>query len=479
VESQNFLGIYLRKDTASVLSVGINEGKQSIAAAFCVSIEKQKEQNILALINLIGEQVAEKEIQYSEVAVALDCSMFMQHKIKSDFNDPKQIAQTIRFDTEETLARDVSDISIAFKINSSNEMGSELTVFTAKKDLLADIIAALQSNKMDPITIEPDVHCLQRFLSQHLDVTEKVLVAMLSNYNAYIMAIGSSEHIEQTPTRTFLLGLKKDRTQVLQREVPITIALLKSENIDKLKVYDSTNSLDIEQLKEGLFIQVEPVNLNEAIEADRAIFSKDEDQVGFALAYGAALSLSKETQTIDFRSEFLPYQGKKLKFQKALKILSVSLTILIIAVGVYLQVIWFNKNKPLKELNNKFETQYASIMGKSPSKGANLVNVLKREIIRIKSEKSGQLGGMGTESLSARLARILLAFNKCAAQTNLNIDNINITTKTITIAGSTSSRRNTLKLRKSLEDNNLKIAKDSLEEKGGRDNFRITIEIKK
>ncbi|MHC4271515.1 MAG: hypothetical protein ACYST2_04300 [Planctomycetota bacterium] len=478
MESQNFLGIYLRKDTASIVCIGISEGKESVVDAFCVSIEDQEQQNIPVLGNLIGEQIAEKGISYSEVAVALDCSMFIQHKIHSDFNDPKQIAQTIRFDAEETLARDVSDIAIAFKINTSNETGSELTIFTAEKNLLADIVAVLQSNKMDPITIEPDSYCLNRLLSQQFDVTETTLAAMLSKHNAYIMAIGSSKHIQKAPVRTFLLNLRNNRTQMLQREVPITAALLEPENIDSLKVCDCINSLDLVQLKDSLSVRVDPVNLFEIINIDQQKYTDDEDPIGYALAYGSALSLVKKTSTIDFRSDFLPYQAKKQKLQKAIRFLSISFTILLFVTGVFLQTRWFQSNKPVKDLKNRFNSEYATVMGKEPERRRDPVKLLESELNKVKREKSGQLGSMGAESLTARLARILLAFNKCAKQTKLNVDAINITTKTITIAGSTSNRRNTLKLRQSLETNGLKIAKDSLEEKGGRDNFRLTIEIK-
>ncbi|MHC4757828.1 MAG: hypothetical protein ACYTE8_04160 [Planctomycetota bacterium] len=479
MESQKVLGIYLRKNTASAVCIETHDGKSSIADSFCVSTEDLEEQNIQVLINLIGEKIAEKRLLFSETAVALDCSLFIQHKIHSEFKDPKQIAQTMRFDAEEALARDVSDIAIAFKINSSNETGSELTIFTAEKNLLADIIASLQSNKMDPVTIEPDANCLKRFLSEKLGTSETELVAMLSKHNAYMVATGSSEDIQRTPARTFLLGIKKDRTQVLQREVPISAAILESENIDALRVCDSMNSLDLEVLKESLAIRVESIDLFEILGTDPDTNTADQDQIELALAYGAALAvLNKTTDTIDFRSDFLPYQAKKQKLQKAIRFLSVSCTILLFVAGAFVQIKWFQNNKPVKELQNKFNTQYAAIMGKEPERRRDPVRSLKSELVKVKSEKSGQLGIAGTESLTARLIRILLAFNNCAAQTNLNIDTLNITTKTITIAGSTSNRRNTLKLRNSLQKNSLQIVKDSLEEKGGRDNFRLTIEIK-
>ncbi|MHC4132889.1 MAG: hypothetical protein ACYSSP_01345 [Planctomycetota bacterium] len=479
MENQNLLGIYLRKNAASVACIETHEGKVSVADAFSVSIKDQEEQNIPALINLIAEQIIDKGIRYSEVAAALDCSMFIQHKIHSDFSDPKQIAQTIRFDAEETLASDVSNIAIAFTINSTNETGSDLTIFTVEKNLLADIIVALQSNKMDPITIEPDAYCLKRLLSQQLDISETALVALLSKHNAYIMAIGSSAKIEQASVRTFLLGPNKERTQVLQREVPITAALLESENIDSLKVCDSLNSLDLAQLKDSLSLQVDNVDLFQIFNTDQVTCTDDEDPIEYSLAYGAALSLLNKMPAIDFRSDFMPYQAKKQKLQKAIRFSSVSFTILLFVIGVFLQTRWFQKNKPVKELQNTFNVQYATIMGKEPDKRTTPKRQLERELARIRNEKSGQLGSTGSESLTARLTRILLAFNKCAKQTKLNIDTINITTKTITLAGSTSENKKTLQLKDSLETNGLKVANNSMEEKGGRGNFRMTINIKK
>jgi hypothetical protein len=74
---------------------------------------------------------------------------------------------------------------------------------------------------------------------------------------------------------------------------------------------------------------------------------------------------------------------------------------------------------------------------------------------------------------------VLEAFNKCAEQTNLNIDSISITTRTISIAGDTSSRENTLKLFDAIRESKLDILQQNLDAKGGRDNFSITVTPKK
>lgn len=480
MEKKNFLGIYIKKDAASVVCIEQEESEPSIKGAFSVHLEERQEPNMPVLANLISDKISEKGFQYSEAALALDCSMFIQHKIHSDFTDLRQIAQTIRFDAEETLATDISHFAVAFGINSSSETGSELSIFTVEKDLLADIISALQSNKIDPINIEPDTYCLERFLLERMNISENIntLLAVFSSHNGYLIPTGPSETIKRIPSRAFLLDPHKDKMHMLQREILMTIALLQTDGIDSVKVFDSKNSLQPHLLAENLPVPVEPVKLPEMISSGQASYDTEEDLTELSIAAGAVLSILKKTDTINFRSDFLPYQGKQQKLEKATRFLSISCTILFFVLGVFLQTKWFQVNKPVKEWQAGFNTAFFTIMSKKPDKQSKPTSQLRRQLNRIKNEKSGQFGGMGSESLSARMTRILIAFNKCAAQINLNIDSINLTTKTIIISGSTSNRRNTLKLRNALEENGLTITKDSLEEKGGRDNFRVTIEIK-
>ena len=164
MEGQNYLGIYLSKAAATVVCLKSQGRSYNVLGCFSVSAEGAEEQNPQVLAGLIAQGCAERELKFSEVAVALDCAMFMQHNVNSEFDDPKQIAATIRFDTEEALATDISDVAIAFSITSSDQTGSGVTVFTAQRKVLSDILLALQSNNIDPVTIEPDVNCLSRFI---------------------------------------------------------------------------------------------------------------------------------------------------------------------------------------------------------------------------------------------------------------------------------------------------------------------------
>lgn len=490
METRNYLGIYLGKESATVVCVGLQEQERKVLGCFSIQAEKTEggsSPGVSAMANLIAQRCAEKGWQFSEIAVALDCAMFMQHSVHSDFADPRQIASTIRFDTEEALAADIAEAAIAFGITSTDKTGSQLAVFTTQRKVLSEVITSLQSNNIDPAVIEPDVNCLSRFISRNISPPENrhPFFGMFSRHRGYFIIPMSSESQKHQQIvagmRTFLIGAMQDRNGLLAREIPVTLALLHGgEPIDCLKIFDSTGSVNCQQLTEKTGIEANPVDVAAAGRVEPQMLS-DCDAVEFAIAYGAALANMEKTPGINFRSDFMPYMGRKLRLQKALKLASISAAVLMFVAGVYFQTHLFQKNKPRNLLHSKLEKQYSAVMmgKKATAQTADIVKKLLGELRRIEAVKSSQLSAAGEEAITAKLALVLEAFNKCAAQTSLNIDSILITSRTIRITGDTSSRENTLKLRKAIEEGNLKISQDNLELKGGRDVFSITVVPKK
>jgi hypothetical protein len=484
VEGQNYLGVYLSKDTATVVCLGLEGKGRSVLGCFSVTIEETEQQKPQELVRLITEGCAKRGLKFSDAAVALDCSMFMQHNVRSKFNDPKQIASTIRFDAEEVLGMDITDLAIAFKVTSSSpasprgeQAGSSLTVFTAQKRQLSDILISLQSNNIDPITIEPDVNCLSRFILQNVSLPPDLrsLFCVLSDSSGYFIAFTETQ---ETPAmRTFLVRPAQERNELLAREVPMTIALVETDKpVNSIKVFDSTGSVDYQQLSKRLGVEAGSVDLVAAAGSGPEALADCAGPVGFAIAYGAALSHLEKAQSVNFRNDFMPYQGKKVRLQKAMKFSSVSVVVLMLAAGVYFQLQLWQQNKYRNQLYKKFEKQYSAVMfGKKPPDKTSPVKKLTGELKRIENVRKGLLSVTGEESISAKLTLVLEAFNKCAAQTNLNIGSITITTRTISIAGDTSSRENTLKLFDAIRQSRLEIMQQDLDAKGGRDNFSITV----
>ena len=480
MEGQNYLGIYLGKDAATVVCLGSKGKDRNVAACFTVSVEAAEGQNYRELARLIAEGCAERKLNFSEIGVALDCAMFMQHSVHSKFSDPKRITQTIRFDAEEALAMDITDLAVAFRIASSDQTGSKLLVYTAKRKILSDILFSLQSNNIDPVTLEPDVCCLSRFILQNLPlpVDSRPLFCVLSGSSGYFVAFAESQEV--VAIRTFLVNPTQDRNELLAREVPITAALVGLDKpVNTIKVFDPTGSVDCHRLGERLGIETDSVDLVAAVSAGEPAPTNYADSVGLVLAYGAALSHLEKARSVNFRSDFMPYQGRKVHLQKAIKFSSISLVALMLALGMYFQSQLYHKNKYRSQLSKKFEKEYSAVMfGEKPPTNLNPINKLGGEIRRIESVKKGLLSVTGEESISAKLTLVLEAFNQCAAKTNLNIDSISITAKTISITGDTSSRKNTLEFFEAVKKSGLEILQQRLDSKGERDNFHITAEPK-
>jgi hypothetical protein len=481
VEGQNYLGIYLSKDGATVVCVGPQGRDASVLGCFSVSVEEQEEQNPQALARLITEGCAERGLKFSEAAVALDCAMFMQHNVHSEFKDAKQIAATVRFDTEEAVSTDISDVAVAFEITSSDETGSELTVFTAERKILSDVLLSLQGNGIDPVTMEPDINCLSRFISRKVssDGDSDTLFGILSRRSGYFVAFAKSREVPAV--RTFLVNPAQDRGDLLAREVPVTIALAGSAGpIDCLKVFDSTDSINCQQLGDKVAIQTSGVDLVDSATASPDVLADCAGPVDFSIAYGAALAHLDKAHEVNFRDDFMPYEGKKVRLQKTLKFLSVSISILMLVLGMYLTSQLWRTNKDQSLVRKSFKPDYLTVMlgeKEMPATSKEMERKLGSELRRIRSVKKGLLSVTGEESLSAKLALVLEAFNECATKTKLRINKISIYPESIRIDGSTSKRGNTNKVFEALEKN-LTIRDFGYQSEKGRskrDTFKVTL----
>jgi hypothetical protein len=414
--------------------------------------------------------------------------MFMQHSVRSEFSDFRKIAQTVRFDTEEALGTDATDVAIAFKMDSADKTGANLSVFTVPKKLLGELLTALQASNLDPLSIEPDVSCLARFACQSISLPAETrpLFAFLSRRRGYLLTplTSSWKGVSPTPAvamRTFLLS-EQNRTDLLARQVAMTIPLLQvTEAVNRLEIFDTVNSVDGDEIAKKLTIQTGRIDVTASSGFAAEKLADCPDLVEFAIAYGAAMVQLDLPQNANWRSDFMPYQGKKLRLQSSLKFLSVAAVILMLAVGVYGLTEAMQVNRYRSRLQEKFAREFAAVMfGQSASgKSKEAVRRLGTALRRIKEGQKG-FSLTGEEAVAGKLSMVFQAFNKCASATGLNIESINITDKTITINGDTSGADNTLKVFESLKQAGLNVLQQRISSsEGGRSNFGVTVETKK
>lgn len=479
MESQNRLGIYLRKDRATVVCLAPQGRDRRLLGCFSISTDDRVEQSQQMLADRIARECAERGIKFGEAAVALDCALFMQHRVHSDFGDHKKIAATIRFDTEEALATDVSDMAVAFRIASNGDGGATLDVFTVQRSVLSDVLLSLQSNGIDPVTVDPDVCCLSRFLGEYGRTQESrtsgTLYALLSDSRGYL--IGRASNSDNALTmRAFPIGAAQDRTALLTREALVTTALAETAGpMERMCVSDASGRLDTRNLGQKVGLLVDGCDVTGMIGVESSQVAECPDRVDFAIAYGAALTGPSKDASINFRNDHMPYLGKKMRVQKAVRFLSISVAILLLAVGIYFHSQLMRVNRQREALREKLEPDYLAVMlnkRKLPPKMADAAKDVEGELRRV---KRGRAGEWTEASVPARLAQVLQALNSCARQTGLNIKSITISNNII-INGDTSNRPNLVTVFDAFEKAGLPVGPSGASDKDGRCTFTVTLE---
>lgn len=475
MELRTRLGIYLRKDRATVVCLA-PQGR--LLGCFSLDLSETEQADQQTLADRITQACAERKLKFTESVVALDCALFMQHKVHSEFTDYKKIAATVRFDTEEALATDVSDMAVAFRIASRGETGADLDVFTTQRSVLTDILLSLQSNKIDPLAVLPDASCLSRYLGDREPSEANHIYALLSDARGYLIGPVNTEG--GAFTRAFLVGPSQDRKALLTREALVSTAASGGDDAaPRLCVLDAKNGLRASDLVPRLPFEADDCDLTALRRIDRGDLADCSNVVDFAIAYGAALPESDQDRGANFRNDHMPYLGKAVRLQKSVRFLSVALTVLLLACGVYAQTQLMQVNRYQAALREQLESDYLAVMPgeeRLPDSMRAAVQKLGGTLRMIRANKTG-VGDQ--ETISAKLTLVLKALKACAAQTDLNIDTITLSSANIVINGDTSRRPNTLKVFDAMEKAGLVLKKEGYSERNNRDTFMITVEPRK
>jgi hypothetical protein len=483
VESHNYLGIYLRLDRASVVCVASQGRDHKLLACFSVSAEDRQEHRPQVLAERIAEVCSEKDVKFGQAAVALDCTMFMQHAVHSEFSDYKKIAATVRFDTEEALAMDVAEIAVAFRMLSSDDGGASLDVFTAQRSVLTEVLTALQGVGIDPITVSPDSYCLSCYL-QACAVSagtsdRRPMYALLSDSRGYLATVPGPS--KASTVRAFPIAAVQNREQLLAREALTTTALAEAAGpIGRLFLFDAENKVAAGPLSKRVGRAAEVCDLARMAGLDPADIAGCPNAVDFALAYGAALTLPEKDKGINFRNDHMPYRGEVIRKNRALKFLSISITVLLLAIGVYFQAQLFKESRLRAAIREKFEPDYRAVMTNKtslPPKIKDAVNELKKMLDQIKKEQG--IDGGSHESVSANLKLVLEAITSCIGQTDLKVDTITVGEKNIIMDGTVSNQGNASVVFDALKKNGLNVGASGGQQEGERWKFNATIELGK
>ena len=486
MEQNNCLGIYLSKKRATAVLLSRKGSHPEVLRCFSVQDDAELDSNdrgrqASSPAAQIAQKLAAEGMQYGEVAVSLDCTLYTQHNLHSEFTEHKQIANTIVFDAEEALARDAMDMALTFTVTGTDSTGSKATVFAADRAVLNEMLDALQSADLDPTAIEPDILCLARFIEQNLSLPKDAnpLFVLFSDRACHI--IKPQDHHLGPLVRSFVINASQNKTAVLAREITLTLASMNLEKpIDSLFVADqSSDQPDIKALSQTTGIPAQTLDPSALARVDKSLLADCDSQVEFAMACGAAIAEIKHIKPNDFRQSFAPYLGKKMIMQRTLRITSVFVTISMIALGLYFQLKVMRINGYIGDYDKKMRSDFtaAANYGKQPRSKISIIRQLELIHSNVKRIKKGDFGDEG--SIPAKLTYMLEAINKAPPKLSLQVTKINVTTRTMGLDGSTNKRSSTLALFNSFKEHSkLRKTYESYDEKV-RDKFTIQLALKK
>jgi len=224
-------------------------------------------------------------------------------------------------------------------------------------------------------------------------------------------------------------------------------------------------------------LAVETVDLSRLLTLEIPHDVKPDQLNGFLFAAGSALALTGRTHRADFRRDFMPYQGRRRILQRSLQVVSVSVTILFLAMGLYFQVKAWRNREDYSRLQQKLNESYSAAMygAKRPS-SEPILSKLRRTLNTVKQQASGILD---ESSVTGRLTYVLESINNSPKTVDVNIKTITISDRLITIVGDTNSRTSTRELFDAFKKHKmLEVTDERFNTAKNRDEFVLTLKAK-
>ncbi len=485
MEQKNILGLYISQNSASAVLLAPRHTGAAVQGCFTVSVDPEKP---ASLGKLIRERIDQSNLRFAEVCVCLDCALSTQHDVHSQFTDARQVHSTIKFDVEEALATDATNMVIAPCITDIDDTGSNVTVFCSDAKLLDDILGDMQAGNLDPMTIEPDIICLTRFIEQNFMLPEgsKPLFALLGQNTCYIIAPPGSHH--GPVVRSFCTSPSQNPTELLTRELVITIASLNDSRVNSIYIAGNIEQVDTNAINEKTQLDTHAISLGQIAKVNDDMLENCPDLCNFAAAFAAAAHSPGKIKRTDFRPNFSPYMGKRMVIQRTLRVLSVVAAVMLFSLGIQLQAGLSTKKQTVAQLREKLDTEYRAVMFGQPHTSRESYHGKLDRVLRGLSKGTG-IGTWDDNSVTSKLTFILHTFNdamenardKYKNEIGLVITSMNISDRTMKIVGETNGRKETLALIDAIKKHE-KLTKVSENLKSGtpnRDSFVINLELAK
>lgn len=479
MEHIDCLGLYIYQERAVGVLLSPHGGTYKLAGEFVLPTPADTDEPPLPLAERISRALAEKNLRFEQLCVALDAAEYTHQVVHSEFSEVRQIAQTIRFDTEEAIATDISEMAIAFTVTELGERGSDVSVFTTSRSRISVTLNDLQSRKLDPAIMEPDIACLGRYLEEMFGIDDETqtLYVVLGEHACYMLNASGTKTSPRV--RSFLIRPDQDINAVLRKQIPMTLAAMNTPGgVTKIVLAGETDKVNRTALKEQILMEIDTLDLDKSKSLEREAGAQGIRSFERAIACGAALAEITLRRRTDFRRDFAPFLGKRKIMQKLGVVISASITIALIAVAAFYQFKAFKEKSYVRRLEEKMRTQYKQIMMGQVYRTTygRMDQRLGNEVRKLENIHKGLLGD--DSSVTAQLTYVLETINRLPTALDLEVEEISLSPQRMSLRGTTASRNQTLDFFKEIDKHpNLKRSNEFLKEAGSRDSFSVNIDM--
>lgn len=464
------LGLYVSRNRA--VAVWLSSGSEhSVLNKLAIALN-ENEPETMAL--QAARSVMRQGFAFDEVIIAIDCGYYAQYSLQSEFDDYAQIGSTIKFDAEEAAAADAMNLAVTFEISGKNAQGSDVTIFTADRQLMTDILMDVQEGGLDPTFIEPDAVCLVRACAAISDVSKeaRTVFVVLGRSSCYLFR----PKPDFAPVvRTFLIDPGQDINSMLIREIVLARASQSAEDsLTSVVLTGHTDEVDMNLLKTRTGLEIHTDSPAKKLDSSWVSDGRIDDYE-FMIAYGAALAAASRGYKADFRRDFMPYQGRRKILEKSFKLISISMTVLLLSLAIFFQMKAFRMKSYVDQLNQRALKEHRAVnYGKVPLRGQTINSSLKREYDRAVAMTAGDVD---EDVVIAKLTFLFEAVNTSPKSVDVNIQQITTTERSMKVKGDTNSHNGTLAFIQNVKDHpQLEVSSERYFSDVNRDGFEITLD---
>lgn len=393
-----------------------------------------------SLTTLAGDPLV-SSVTHLPVVLALDGSLYHTQAHHSDFADPKQIEQTLRFDIEEDALLDSEAVFLCYQKLPTTGAGSDILVFSTPRDTVEQLASGFEQNQLDSLAMVPDVVGWLHYLThrEQLPPDESALVLGRSRDNLYLL-ITDQRH-QPLQLRCFSCPGEEDLVRLVTSEVRRTLALLPGDTCPTQLL------LHREGLPES-FIKLLARDL------DMPIGQLEETNILRAFAEGVALGWLNRQTTADFRSDgFLPRTLEKVQ-KKAWLSLSAMTTALFLVLLMVLNLHSSQHEQCITDANNEmlavFQETYPN---EKPPPFEKIRKSLSARLKNLKENNQVPSSQKLAESAGSTFYLLLESLDSLPPKFDLALDTVRVGNNTVDLSGTVANIEDQVKLDEAFNQN--------------------------